>query len=240
MVDGPISRVLEHITKNTLILTSEVSLLETQYRFMIQRERLQQEKMLIDKTLVDTGVAENVATHPFIISAFENLVQEKISPQGHNMSEAWQISRNILAEIRTFEEVIQQGSLEECDKTAWIMPDYISRDIYRILVTEKNMPHAFLGEETFSDVDRMFCFDGVVPPYLIQRIHKIGESGIWKWWKDLFQGKDLTNKNTDRVEAANMKGNIVIIFVVWVGGILFSLLCTPCEFVRFRITCRRY
>lgn len=91
------------------------------------------------------------------------------------------LSRELLHEIQSADQLIIQMSLDECRKTALIMPDYISRDVYKTLATKRKVVHAFIGEETFSDVDWMFYISGFVPSFLTKRIYRTGECGIWKW-----------------------------------------------------------
>lgn len=135
----------------------------------------------------------------------------------------------ITKNIHLLEQANIQESLEKCNKTAVIMPDHIARWIYKKLVKEMQIPYAFFGEELFSDVDWMFVISGIILSNLIQQIHKMAESGIWLWWMELFEEKNLINKNVDSVQAANMRGNIVVIFVVWALGITFACLCVVHE-----------
>lgn len=88
-----------------------------------------------------------------------------------------------------------------------------------------------IGKETFSSIDWFFSLAGTISPNFIKRIHRIGETGIWQWWVDMFDRKHLAIENADNVKAGNLEGNIVIVFVVWGSGVGLGVLCGILEFL---------
>lgn len=81
---------------------------------------------------------------------------------------------------------------------------------------KKKIKEYFFGRESYGDQDWTLSFDGLIPAYLIKRIHRAGQSGIRQWWTKLL-GKisDDERPESQPVKAATMKGNIFIIFILW-------------------------
>lgn len=111
--------------------------------------------------------------------------------------------------------------VEECQKTAIVLPDHICKTLH----SKSQVPEVFIGQETYTELDWMFYFSGLVPPHFIRGMHRIAESGVWTWWTHVFVGKNTRNANVNYVGAANMQGNVIIIFVLWGIGICLANLC---------------
>lgn len=221
----------EHIQNQSFILLSEVGALSNRYKHITMP--LEKETKS-GKSLVENRLLDAVGFHPLIISSLSKLLHENLS----NVTTYWEaqtVSDEILPKLRFLEDIKLLEFLEGCNKTAVVMPDYISRKIYKKLIREMKLPHAFFGEESFSDVDWMFSLKGIVPPNLIKRIHGVAESGIWKWWVELFEGKYLPNEHASHVGAVSMTGNIVIVFVVWLVGIGVSIFSAIPEKIYYHI-----
>lgn len=81
-------------------------------------------------------------------------------------------------------------------------------------------------------MDWTFAFYGPVPPHVVRRIHHMAESGVWQWWVQLLGGSIMDSvKETFEVQAANMNGSIVVVFVLWICGMLEATCCFFLEFV---------
>lgn len=81
----------------------------------------------------------------------------------------------------------------------------------------------------------MFSMRGIISPTLVRQLHRIGESDIWQCWLDLFEGNKVNKGNLGNVKPANMDGNIVVVFAVWVCEIGLAVLFTFLEYTYLHI-----
>lgn len=88
-----------------------------------------------------------------------------------------------------------------------MLPDYVSRNLFKTLHRDQNLEHTFILEDSFSDVDWMVTFSGIIQRNVIKQFHRIGESGIWYMWLRVFSGRCQNDGNRNLVESANLKGN---------------------------------
>lgn len=163
--------------------------------------------------------------HKYVLSKLEGL---KLWESDEMISEHY-------PEMQNMEMERLQTSLQNCQKVALILPNHMCQQMQNMLINENIMHLIFLGEETYSVVRYMFHVMGLVPPHLIQRIHRMSETGIWQWWIQILGERNLKGAMPVPVQAASMHGNIVIIFAVWGCGIGFSLLCLTSEFLKFTL-----
>lgn len=139
---------------------------------------------------------------------------------------------DVFLNIKKEEEMIFLKLLEKCEKMAFAVPFQRSLEYQKTIARRKKFTgDLFIGTESLSEIDWMFYLAGSVPPHLIERIHKLEESGIWQWWVELLTSRIMENIKADHVEAATMKGNTVVIFVVWITGVGFALICRILELV---------
>lgn len=125
------------------------------------------------------------------------------------------------------------GVLEKCHKVALLLPEYICKRFATKLKTEKSLQHVYIGKESYTDIDWMFSFEGMVPPFLIRRFKSISESGIWGRWISLVIGGSSFQRvaGIQPITAANMQGNVVIIFRVSSYGLQLAFVCFFVEFL---------
>lgn len=119
-------------------------------------------------------------------------------------------------------------SLKSCENVAVVLQQHLCQKYARNLRLENNSSNVVsIGQEKYSDVQWMFRLDGRVPPFIIKRYESIGTSGILQWLMELSSGGGVTTDVSSEVlppEAASLKGNVVIIFAVWVFGKIFAIL----------------
>lgn len=224
----PFGRCIENIEGNAYALVSEVEKLANDYE---NYANMLDMKIKTDPTLIANGLKDETRLHEHVISKFRHILLDTIPNRGYDSIDAVIRGTDAYLEIPTSElSKILQESVFECRGSAVILPEMKARDGYKELIKEKKLTLAFVGEELFSNIDWLFYLNGIIPPNLIERIHRIGESGVWRWWVDMFAQSHLTNENTDVVMAANLAGNIVIVFVVWGAGVGLALLCAYLEF----------
>lgn len=191
-------------------------------------------KIKTDPTLIDNGLNYEARVHPEVLSTFIKVLLSRIKSDDFDegiLLEGGDIHDVIPTPLQT--EIIRK-TLGNCHNTATILPNFVSMEMYQSLVKDK-LVYAFIGEELFSEVDWLFWIDGI-EPNLIQRIHRIGESGIYQWWVDVFQGKGLIYKSLHPVKVPTMEGNIITIFAIWLVGIGIAILYALVEQVLDRVT----
>lgn len=119
--------------------------------------------------------------------------------------------------------------LKNCNKVALVLPEYLSRQYFINLTKENNQLHAFLGKESFSGLQWAFTWIGVLPPHLPQRLKGVHEGGIWSRWMLLTRGLGVVDNSNLVVVGARMDGNIIVVFAVWLSGILASVVFLVAE-----------
>lgn len=202
-------------------LQTEVTSYLKDYKYIVG---VHADYQLSDKTLVESGVSNAVKLHPEAIRTFSDLVYANFSNASREIGfwDSTKIFKSIHMEFQTHEMNILQRSIEKCHKSVVVLPDHDCTQIQSQMVRDKGITDVFIGTESYSDVDRLFTLSGPVSPRLIKRFHQMGESGIWEWWIKVLGRKNLYEIASYPVEASSMKGNIVIIFTLWIAGLIVS------------------
>lgn len=116
--------------------------------------------------------------------------------------------------------------LQGCSNVAVILPDHVCHEYFRSLKME-NRENMFVGKESYSEVNWMFTLEGVLPPFLPSRIKSAHETGLWERWKPAWvTTAGMYGKGP---VPANLAGNVVIIFIIWVTGQVLASLSFMCE-----------
>lgn len=117
-------------------------------------------------------------------------------------------------------------SLESCQKIAIIQPEYLCWQSANLLKRKRKLRDAFVGKEVYSDVEWYFALKGLLHPGIIRRFKGIVMAGIWNWRMRMvvgshnkYDGKSVENETP---KPASMRGNVVVIFAVWMCGIMIS------------------
>lgn len=168
--------------------------------------------------------------HSIVETTIVSLLQHKMQTEPERLYDLSQLVNSAFLKAQNLERNVLLSLLKNCQETAIVMPDQACRNYQQILISEQKAPDIFFGKESLSDVNWMFHLRGFVPPSLITRVHVISESGIWEWWLNLLTGGTHDYGNFVRVLAVNMKGNIVMVFIVWVAGICIASVCRLLQF----------
>lgn len=138
-------------------------------------------------------------------------------------------------------ETFQQSVLQQCNKTAYLLPDVEAREMYYLMQqsegpnTRKNV---FLGDPSHPllSFGLGLRFLHWTSPKILQRLRGLKQSGIVEWFENFvvkFMTKVKTPRNIFRDEEeltsfrpSNTKGNIVVVFVPFGVGIFLSLIAS--------------
>lgn len=117
-------------------------------------------------------------------------------------------------------------SLKNCTRTAWILPVNMAHRMAQS-VRQSNL-HSDVGNEEYFRSDLSLVLGGFVPEVALRRLDSVKESGIFEWWHQL-NIKWMYHKDYSVIQPRepSMKGNILVIFIVWSVGIglgIFSCL----------------
>lgn len=171
---------------------------------------------------------------PSVSDLMETALQNMMSYIQKDRFKEYAYMQNFEKEVRqTFLKLEEERlfiQLKRCNKVALVMPEFNCWKYARKLKVENGFAHAFVGkDESYSDIEWMFVLRGIIPPHLPMRIKSAHESGLWSRWTQL--GKiigthgDYAVNGHHNVVAGNMKGNIVVIFVVWSCGLSLAFAC---------------
>ncbi|CAL8141107.1 unnamed protein product [Orchesella dallaii] len=122
--------------------------------------------------------------------------------------------------------------LRNCNQTALFLPDVEAHEAYYDL---RNLPESrgktYLSKESMFEVDSVIAFGRAVSPKVIDRMKGLEISGIYGWWTDFIVhymtqvrgGRDqLTSNKQGQSVKSNLNGNISVVFVVLVVGLVAS------------------
>lgn len=173
------------------------------------------------KNSLSSAVINGTRMHTESIKKFSRYLEIQNFTERTKWTKVLHETDEIFTKMRVGETGKLFGIVEICQKTAVILPDHICRKLY----PKSQLPDIFIGQENYSEMDWMFYFGGLVPPHFIRGVHQIAESGVWTWWTKLLIGGNIKRPNVNYVKAANMQGNIIIIFILWGVGICLANLC---------------
>lgn len=115
----------------------------------------------------------------------------------------------------------------KCDKVALILtPDMCSAVAQKVKHKKFHQPIS-VGRNIYYGTNELITLTGFVPQRILTSLKSIGEVGIWDRWMRIFttrSGSRRRDTGSPPVQPANMQGNLVIVFAVWMGGFGISLI----------------
>lgn len=79
--------------------------------------------------------------------------------------------------------------LKNCNKTAWILPDFVGHSVSRYL--RKLGKHSDVGIDAYTKTHISFYVMGVMPTSLLQQFGWMSSSGLLQWWPNFINRADL-------------------------------------------------
>ncbi len=122
--------------------------------------------------------------------------------------------------------------LKNChEKSAWLLPRYVAKYYAKLLL--KANSYSNVGEEAFALQKIQKNVEGMLPRNVIRRISASPEYGIIEWLQNIISSIYGKMEYPDiPLEKPNMKGNILVIFVIELAGLGMSLLILILEMHR--------
>ncbi len=114
-------------------------------------------------------------------------------------------------------------NLQECaERVAWVLPYYVAKHYSRILSSNSSYSH--VGRKSFFPINFNFFMRGLISIHVVKRFLMAPTSGIIDWLQKSIlwnhEGDTLTNLLPSK---PSMKGNILIVFVIWSTGMIVSV-----------------
>ncbi len=126
------------------------------------------------------------------------------------------------------EKLIKQN-LQNCSKSAWLLPLYKAETVATFL-RQQNL-HSDVGKETYFKTNFALHLVGLVPSHILKGFAAVAEAGLFEWWDNILVSFIDSTDNSDLGPLKpNMKGNILVIFVVWLVGMAYSFVIFIGEF----------
>lgn len=184
-----------------------------------------------NSSLIRSGIQNK---SEFIISVSGEL--EDVVTAEHPQIDNYNISSREQALLKSFkdfkkiEETLLLNALRRCDKISLVLPEHLCYTYLRNVSTGKSRPASkvFVGKESFRDVEWLFELNGNLPADIFKRIKGIHEAGLWERWLRIVKRKEVVRRFF-KVVAATMDGNIILIFALWMIGLMGSALCALLE-----------
>lgn len=170
------------------------------------------------KFAVTFRVRNKISLHP--------ISKKKLSTMGDEVSEDGTIQL-AKSELLHADYHFLRESLGECENVAAILPHYLCSLLAR-KIAKRNYDAVSVGKEVYSEFYFLFALSGPVPPYVIRRFKGVGTAGIWEFLMKLATGNTESlgpeDYATSQPTAATLRGNVVILFVLWSFGIMIAIL----------------
>lgn len=118
----------------------------------------------------------------------------------------------------------------KCEKIALVLKSDVSTNTVLKVKHKRHFLPLSVGKETYYGTNELLVMSGFVPRRVLTRLKGIGESGIWDWLMEITSKSDSGRNAAENppVQAANMGGNLIVLFVVWLTGLGLSAVYFLC------------
>lgn len=144
-----------------------------------------------------------------------------ITTETRYLPKNWQIRMT----YRSMEDRALLGTLRSNSKVAVLMPEVLAIK-YKKMFRVNRWERLDMGREILKTSPSAIRYGGAIKRSNLERIHTIQESGMLQKWESLYSfdvNKEAATERED-VFAANLQGNILIIFVLLFVGIQVAIL----------------
>lgn len=146
-----------------------------------------------------------------------------------NVTENYQIRTRLLidnfsTEFEDVERNLMLSLLIDCNKTALVVPSPEAESYTRLLTPDRGNA----GKEIYFQEYITVTVRGLVTPPFLARLARMKESGIVEWWANVteyisivqfhYRASNSVLRKEGYPTGASLKGNIVVIFTVLMGG----------------------
>lgn len=155
---------------------------------------------------------------PVTMSLFQNIDERIQAAQGLSFDDvSVEYERNFFLEENA-------QILYSCAQTAVVLPTYTGYQLTKKSAAS-GYKNIYQGVETYYTTNLVFRMRGSVPQYLIKRAKYAERCGLWKRWQTLFKDRFARNLDpgNEPLRKPSLAGNIVIIFLLLLFGLISSL-----------------
>jgi len=110
-----------------------------------------------------------------------------------------------------------------CNKSAWILPNYLTQDISRTI--QRSNKHSDVVASTYLRPFLCLRMSGLIPLSLQSQFAKMQKSGILDWWPKFINRTDLNKEKSSLPPTKpNMSGHTQVIFFIFCIGVSFGII----------------
>lgn len=127
---------------------------------------------------------------------------------------------------RMLENQILYDEISTCNKSALVLPEYMFGNVVSYVQKHSdNSDKIYIGKEKFFSKFTGFRITGNISPHLIRRIQAVRDSGLFEWTQNIFRNAVVKKHEETRIlrpQKPNMRGNILVFFIVLLVGLSVS------------------
>lgn len=170
--------------------------------------------------------------HPELLNVFNKTGLEYGQHGNKESSEQFWSKKLEKSELSVLED-----TLSYCRKTALILPNHL---VTKIALKMQHLGNLYVGRESLVESIITFDLSGYIPPQVLVRIKSVSWAGILQRWVILSRNKAHLNHNSKQIpkpQKPDMSGNMLILFVLLLSGLVCSLVAFKAE-CSLKICCK--
>lgn len=137
----------------------------------------------------------------------------------------------VIKDFKKKEEKVLYSELVKCQKTALILPEYLSQS-FASRARRKTGQYMSVGKEKYASLNLAFRLEGAVPIFILQWFSGIKQSVLFLWWESFIGKRWNPEFHSDKfLVKTSMDGNILAIFLILEVGILVAAIGLLLELV---------
>ncbi len=188
-----------------------------------------------DDAIADTAKLRNYSRrHPMAFKAITEPLEYldafvKVGIIDKTSAKMLSIGNKLSERFTKIQDDLVRNSLNNCSRTAWTLPNYLAQIYHRSLKTSGK--HSDVSSYAYTLPEITFVYEkAYVPSSILVLFSLIPNTGLLEWWPKFINRSDLVLGYESIVPTKpNMSGNILVIFVFLVVGLLFAIICMVVE-----------
>ncbi|CAL8121402.1 unnamed protein product [Orchesella dallaii] len=191
---------------------------------LLRKEKALSTKTYNDSILLMKLVKNSTDLHPSLFSVLKPRFAEIDAINPFPFWSSDEIIGPFIERFSKEEDVILTQFIEECDRTALVLPQHLCmKHAHRLQRLGKE--DVFIGEETYVNQLYTYALIYRIPSFIVKRLSGTKEAGIWEWWMKLLKGSDAVRQYPKAPTKPNLDGNVLVIFSLLCIGLCVASTC---------------